>query len=134
MLRRTFSVEEANAALPEVRRLTERIVERSMSLPELHEDLRIRIYRAHREGASDADQEAAGFAAADLRRAENDLAEALRDLGRAGVQLKDAMAGVVDFPSVRGGRPVELCWRVGEPEVAHWHSVGGGFRSRRPLR
>ena len=134
MLRRTFSVAEANAALPEVRRLTERIVERSRRLPELHEELRIRTYRARREGASAGEREAATFAAADLRRVELDLADALRDLGRAGVQLKDAMDGVVDFPSVRGGRVVELCWQVGEPEVAHWHAVGGGFRSRQPLR
>lgn len=133
MLRRTFTVAEANAALPEVRRLTERIVERSARLPELHEDLRIRTYRARRESALDSDQEAVAFAAADLRRAEIDLAEALRDLGRAGVQLKDMMEGVVDFPSVREGRPVELCWRVGEPEVAHWHTLGGGFASRQPL-
>jgi len=133
MLRRTFSVAEANAALPEVRRLTERIVERSRRLPELHEDLRIRTYRARREGASDADQQAATFAAADLRRAEVDLADALRELGRAGVHLKDTIDGVVDFPSVRDGREVELCWRVGEPEVGHWHAVGGGFRNRQPL-
>ncbi len=133
MLRRTFSVAEANAALPEVRRLTERIVERSRRLPELHEELRIRTYRARRADASVGEQQAVAFAAADLRRAELDLAEALRDLGRSGVQLKDALDGVVDFPSVRDGRQVELCWCVGEPEVAHWHAVGGGFRSRQPL-
>lgn len=133
MLRRTFTVEEANEALPAVRRLTERIVDRSRRLPELHEELRIRIYRARRAGATATDQEAATFAAADLRRAEVDLAEALRDLGREGVDLKDALEGVVDFPSVRQGHLVELCWRMGEPEVAHWHPVGGGFRGRQPL-
>jgi hypothetical protein len=133
MLRRTFSVDEANAALPEVRRLTERIVERSRRLPELHEELRIRTYRAHRSGALADGQQAVTFAAADLRRAESDLADSLRDLGRAGVDLKDAMEGVVDFPSIREGRVIELCWRVGEPEVAHWHPVGGGFRSRQRL-
>jgi hypothetical protein len=133
MLRRTFSVDDANAALPEVRRLTERIVERSRRLPELHEELRIRTYRARRPGATQGAQEAATFAAADLRRAEADLAEALRDLGRAGVVLKDAMDGVVDFPSVREDRLIELCWRVGEPEVGHWHPLGGGYRSRQPL-
>jgi hypothetical protein len=115
MLRRTFSVDEANAALPEARRLTERVVERSRRLPELHEELRIRTYRAHRFGAP------------------ADLADSLRNLGRAGVDLKGAMEGVVDFPSIREGRVVELCWRVGEPEVTHWHPVGGGFRSRHRL-
>lgn len=133
MLRRTFTVAEANAALPEVRRLTERVVERSLRLPELHEELRIRTYRARRGSASPEAQEAVTFAAADLRRAELDLAEALRELGRTGVNLKSAVDGVVDFPSVRDGRPVELCWCVGESEVGHWHTVGGGFRSRQPL-
>jgi len=133
MLRRTFSVDEANAALPEIRRLTERIVERSRRLPELHEELRIRTYRSRRPGATEGDREAATFAAADLRRAEADLTEDFRELGRAGVELKDAIGGVVDFPSVREGRLVELCWRVGEPEVSHWHPVGGGYRGRQPL-
>lgn len=130
---RTFSVDEANAALPEVRRLTERVVERSRRLPELHEELRIRAYRAGRPSATAEDRDAAASAASEVRRAELGLADALHDLGRSGVHLKDAMEGVVDFPSVREGYLVELCWHLGEPVVGHWHPVGGGFRSRLPL-
>ena len=41
--------------------------------------------------------------------------------------MKDADRGLVDFPSLRDGEVVELCWLDGEPEVAHWHHVGAGF-------
>lgn len=133
MLRRTFTVEEANAALPQVRRLIERVVEGSQRLPELQDEFRIRTYRARRPAGTATDREAATLAAADLRRAEEDLAEALGELGRSGVEVKDLLMGVVDFPSVRDGRVVELCWRVGEPAVGHWHPAGGGYGSRQPL-
>jgi hypothetical protein len=41
--------------------------------------------------------------------------------------------GIVDFPSLRDGREVYLCWRVDEPTVAYWHDLDAGFRGRQPL-
>ena len=37
--------------------------------------------------------------------------------------MKDLERGLVDFPSQRGGRPVFLCWELGETNVSHWHGV-----------
>jgi hypothetical protein len=39
----------------------------------------------------------------------------------------------VDFPAERDGRPVYLCWRLGEPSVQFWHEIDAGFVGRRPL-
>jgi hypothetical protein len=50
-----------------------------------------------------------------------------------GVLVKDLDVGLIDFPSIRDGEQVELCWRLGEEKVAHWHRVGEGFRGRKPL-
>lgn len=50
-----------------------------------------------------------------------------------GIQLKDLERGLVDFPSVRDGRPVLLCWLLGEPSVDFWHELSTGFAGRRPL-
>ncbi|MGH7910383.1 MAG: DUF2203 domain-containing protein [Candidatus Dormibacteraceae bacterium] len=133
MGRRTFSVEQANVALAEVRPLAERTVELSRRLPELHEELRIRSYRAGRPGGTGSDVEGVELAADELRQAETDLEAALHALVAQGVELKDAMVGVVDFPSERDGEPIELCWRLGEDRIAHWHPLDGGFRGRRPL-
>ena len=50
-----------------------------------------------------------------------------------GVELKDPFSGLVDFPAWRHGHEVYLCWRLGEPDVAHWHELDAGFAGRRPL-
>jgi hypothetical protein len=50
-----------------------------------------------------------------------------------GIQLRDIRTGLVDFPGIHAGEEVWLCWRLGETEVAHWHSRTEGFEGRRPL-
>ncbi|MGD2057129.1 MAG: DUF2203 domain-containing protein [Anaerolineales bacterium] len=49
------------------------------------------------------------------------------------VLIKDVRHGLIDFPSRRADRIVLLCWRYGEPEVAFWHEIDGGFAGRQPL-
>ena len=68
-----------------------------------------------------------------FRVAEEAAGNALERLHEIGVLVKDADRGLVDFPSLRDGEVVELCWLDGEPEVAHWHHVGAGFAGRQPL-
>jgi hypothetical protein len=67
------------------------------------------------------------------RSAEEAATRSLAELLELGVVVKDAERGLVDFPSLRDGEVVELCWLDGEPAVAHWHHVGEGFAGRRPL-
>jgi len=50
-----------------------------------------------------------------------------------GAELKDVDAGLIDFPAVRFGEPVYLCWKLGEEEVEFWHG-SEGFRGRKALR
>lgn len=50
-----------------------------------------------------------------------------------GILLRDLDRGLVDFPSIRAGREVYLCWIDGEPDVSFWHEVEEGFAGRRPL-
>ncbi|MDQ6771617.1 MAG: DUF2203 domain-containing protein [Candidatus Dormibacteraeota bacterium] len=130
---RTYDVEEANRVLPDVRRLTAQISELSMQLPELQDQVRIAEYRMKRPGAEAVEADRFEKAAAALRGSEDDLTAALGGLGRLGVSLKDPRAGLVDFFSERDGELVELCWRLGEPLVAHWHRIGEGFAGRRPV-
>lgn len=49
------------------------------------------------------------------------------------LEVKDIESGLVDFPTEVGGRDAYLCWKLGEPEVAHWHYPEDGFAGRRPL-
>ncbi len=133
MAQRTYDVHEANRALPEVRRLVGQIVELNSQLPEIQDQLRIAEYRMRRPAAETRDAERFEAAAAALRAAEDDMVRAVARLDELGVQLKDARLGLVDFPSYRDGELVELCWRLGEGEVAHWHRIGEGYPGRKRL-
>jgi hypothetical protein len=130
---RTYRLHEANQALPRVRRLVGQIVELSGQLDELTDQVRIAEYRMRRPGAVDGDRERFEESGAALQAAEADLVEALQGLDRMGVQLKDPRIGLVDFLSYRDGELIELCWRLGEDQVAHWHRIGEGYRGRKPV-
>ncbi|MES2178906.1 MAG: DUF2203 domain-containing protein [Gemmatimonadota bacterium] len=55
------------------------------------------------------------------------------ELERLGIQLKDRRIGLIDFPSELDGRPMLLCWQLGEPSVQFWHDLDSGFAGRQPL-
>ncbi len=50
-----------------------------------------------------------------------------------GCELKDMEVGLIDFPTVRDGRDVYLCWKLGEEHIAYWHDVESGYAGRQPL-
>ena len=57
----------------------------------------------------------------------------LGHLAELGVQVRDLEMGLVDLPGERDGRPVWLCWRLSDPELAFWHATDEGYATRRPL-
>ena len=65
--------------------------------------------------------------------AERQIARLARALDELGVIVKDLDTGLVDFPGLRDGRPIYLCWRLGEPHIAWWHEIEAGFAGRLPL-
>lgn len=67
--------------------------------------------------------------AADERR----IARLVRAMSELGIVIKDLDTGLVDFPALRDGREVYLCWQLGEPHVAWWHETSTGFSGRMPL-
>lgn len=122
-----FSVEEANALLPTVR------------------DILLRIRRAYRGVV--AFREKARYAAAGAERGGGGMIEGPQyiflalellsgagELETLGVQLKDQERGLIDFPSLRDGRVVLLCWHLGEgDQIEWWHDLEAGFAGRQPL-
>ena len=62
-----------------------------------------------------------------------ELREAMLELRGLGIVLRDLDRGLVDFPALRDGREVYLCWEEGEPEIGFWHEPQDGFGGRRPL-
>ncbi|MCW3034866.1 MAG: hypothetical protein JWM17_178 [Actinobacteria bacterium] len=50
-----------------------------------------------------------------------------------GIVVRDIEQGLIDFPGLRGGRQIYLCWRLGEDAVNFWHDRETGFAGRQPL-
>ncbi len=61
------------------------------------------------------------------------LSRAIADLESIEVVLRDVERGLVDFPAIRDGREVYLCWLLDEDEIRYWHPIDAGFAGRRPL-
>jgi hypothetical protein len=61
------------------------------------------------------------------------LATWLHEITSLGIEVKDLDQGLIDFPSLRSGRVVYLCWRLGEGEIAYWHDLHTGFAGREPI-
>jgi len=132
-LSRTFTLDEAQTLLPVLEALLRRAQDqgRHCALVEVELDqLRQQIVLA---GGMHVD-----VASAARRRAERDKAlqetkDALAEIEAIGVQVKDLEKGLLDFPCVIEGKTVLLCWKMGEEEIAFWHSVEDGFAGRKPL-
>jgi hypothetical protein len=81
-----------------------------------------------------------GYAATDLNAARTGLeqlaeevAATVGELQALGVIVKDLDLGLLDFPGLRDGEEVELCWQVGEDAVEYWHPLEAGYRGRKPI-
>lgn len=119
---RLFTVEEASAHLDRLREL----------LPALREARR-RLLRGAERIRSVAGRNGGGRGGAERLEAAAIIRRGVEEIAEAGIVLRDADTGLVDFPSEREGRRIYLCWRLGEDAIAHWHEADAGFGGRRPL-
>ena len=122
-----FTIQEANALLPSVRTIVARI-------QQAHR--RVAQYRDDAKEAAEAAEKGGGGISSGLAYAQalTELTTRIAELEALGVQLKDFERGLVDFPSLRDGRVVLLCWQMGEgDELEWWHDVDAGFAGRTPL-
>ena len=126
--RRTYTIEEANARIPEVRAVLLQLAVQQRRLDASHAEM-------HRQ--LDANGGPEGAAAAGRQEAETaDIREGMRTLllhlSEMAVELRDLEMGLVDFPGERDGEPVWLCWRLSDASVAFWHPTDEGYATRRP--
>ena len=61
------------------------------------------------------------------------LNQTVDEIQQTGCLVKDLDTGLVDFPSLRGGEKVYLCWKLGEERIGYWHGIEEGFAGRKPL-
>ena len=126
-----FTVEEANKSLPLVKAIVSDIVRQFQIVGELRQRLSA-LTVEHRKPSSDPYSEELAHSQAALEAEEETLESYIDELTRLGVELKGP-DGLCDFYSMMDGREVYLCWRLGEPEVMHWHELSAGVAGRQPL-
>lgn len=122
---RHFTLEEANALLPEVRDLL-------LQIKEHREHLIVDFHQAQ-PALKQARQNGGGHEAHAYLTDVQQLNARIEALLRLGVQLKDIDRGLVDFPAWREGEEILLCWHLGEEEIRFWHDLQSGFPGRKPL-
>ncbi len=121
-----FTVEEANEILPMIRPKLKAIQSYYRHIGDLREQAR---------AAASASEFGGGM------RGGTSYVKTLYEIGKLtteihelGVQLKDYSRGLIDFPSLRGGRVVLLCWQLGEEDqIEWWHDEDAGFAGRQKL-
>jgi hypothetical protein len=129
---RLFTVEQANEALESLRPIAERMVEHRRALTRA-QVRQVELVTQIAGNGGDLSPGEVREAAEEVAREVDGLADCIRRIDEAGVQVKDLDEGLLDFPARRGDDDVLLCWKVGEPEVAYWHGLDEGFAGRKPL-
>src|SRR3569832_538840 len=122
-----FTIQEANALLPCVWSFV------GLFLLAL---CGVALFRDEAKEAAEAAERGGGGMSSGVAYAQalTKLTSTIGELEALGVQLKDFERGLVDFPSLRDGRVVLLCWQMGEgDELEWWHDVDAGFAGRTPL-
>jgi hypothetical protein len=121
---RHYTIEEANGSLPWLASCLERLRSARAKLSD----------REAREALGEAAPgNGGGTPGRTVSEAFIELRDLIGELGERDIVLRDLDRGLVDFPSLRGGQEVYLCWEEGETEIGFWHEPDAGFAGRRPL-
>ncbi|MBS0207560.1 MAG: DUF2203 domain-containing protein [Planctomycetes bacterium] len=129
---RLFTVEQANAMLPLVRAIVGDLAQLSREFRERKQRVG-ELIEAHGSKRETVYSDELHEAELQLERDRAKIQEYVDELLALGVEPKGGPEGLVDFPAAIDGRVVYLCWKLGEPEVLHWHELDAGFAGRRSL-
>jgi hypothetical protein len=130
---RIFTVDEANALLPQLRQLLSDLRAARERLLEAQEALAQRFHGGARSNGHVAPGGDVDRLTAASNDAQADIGRAVSAIAELGCELKDPDRGMVDFRAMHDGHVVYLCWLQHEPEVLFWHELDAGYRGRQPL-
>ena len=122
---RYFTLQEAQATLTEIKPLIEEILTIRQHLL----DTREAVWPVIQKAAGNGGSRAASKLAMEFERV-NMLVHQIQDMG---ILLKDLNIGLLDFPHLKDGREVYLCWKYGEEDIAFWHDIDAGYAGRQPI-
>ena len=127
---RYFTLDEANATLPYVKSVVADVVD---AYGEWRDQVAKYEVLAAGSTSVEGDTEAQLELQAAVDRIARRISGYLSELENVGCMFKGFDDGLVDFLSVRDGREVYLCWKLGEEEITHWHELEAGFAGRQLL-
>jgi len=132
MAEKHFTLQEANDLLPRLAPILRQLIAVRHSMAEKHG--KMEELRAHVRG-NGATAEGRLFARLkdELDAIAAELRHGIEEIQGFGCVIKDLEIGLIDFPAIRLGEEVYLCWKLGEDRVAFWHGVQEGFAGRRPV-
>ena len=119
-----YTVDEANALVPKLKPLLERIRDTQQALAQDKTVAAVREKASHNGG---------GLPGRHLSELTRTLERDLHQLQEWGVVLRDPSIGLIDFFHQRQGETVFLCWKLGETRVEWWHPVHTGIVGRERL-
>ena len=125
MEKRFFTVEEARQLLPSLKELMGQVMVISHRLEEYRD-----LVQQLADSASSNTGGPEGTAYLDIVIS---LQSCLTQLQETGCVLRSLQDGLIDFPHLKQGREIYLCWKYGEEDIRFWHEVDEGFAGRTPL-
>ena len=127
---RYFAIDEANERLADVVPLLEQLKADRDEVARLQPE----IERGQKSNGSAEHAEQLAEMEIEQRHAVRRMQDAVNQIDEWGITLRDITTGLIDFPALANGRPIWLCWRLGEEdEINWWHEANKGFDSRQPL-
>ena len=130
---RYFDAADVERLIPDLTRIMERIVPAHAEAESLARALGAERQRIALAGGAVVDREAWRKAAERVDVLRRVVSDGLRAITELGGTPKDLGLGLVDFPTLRDGRVVNLCWKLGESSVRWWHGLDEGYAGRKPL-
>jgi len=133
MAERTFTLDEAQMLLPILESLLRQAIHGKKLIEDVDNELQETAHRVFLAGGMMLNVVHLARRKAERERAIRRIKDALAEIDATGVQVKDLDIGLLDFPCKVEGEILLLCWKLGEPTIAHWHGTSEGFTGRKPI-
>jgi len=130
---RYFTAGDVEALIPRLTGIMERVMAAHTDAGAARDRLQAEQQRIAGAGGAVLDRRAWRAEQEGIERLTREIQRGLEEIQKLGGEPKDLGLGLVDFPHLRRGEEVNLCWKYGEREIRHWHGLDEGYTGRKPL-
>ena len=128
----TFTIEQARELIPWLQDTFDVLQPLIGKLDDLAHEINLKSLQMRSDGGAETEKESTEVQNAH-REVESEIRLLVDSIVKRGVLVKDARRGLFDFPYLRDGNLVNLCWLAGESDLMYWHTDDSGFAGRQPL-